>query len=791
MSITILNEVYLQSFLDKSNKIEKHAKKRLYEEYHQITCQLSRSAFSYDEPISFDYPFNIKDGMVETYLYYIDFKKRNFQLALLTSQDLGEIEEQKIIWHCFLNEEKKMQEESENVKIIKKKRKMIMLEIFEKYYYFFIYLIADFYLVAKKNIDTCFFSFQESILQEKGKKFFIFLPAKKLADNFEIDFEMIQSFLKFKRDDSKAGKSLIEIIKEHGSDFEKEELKAKIDQTIFTSVYSNRINYYVLDCIPKPKEQKAIDYIKIIQKYYNHKKTLEEVLAMFDLTFEQANKITINQLLYNHEFKDNIDSIHCFRSLDSKYNLKTDYSSPIMLLNYINHINCFDFVNPQNFINMHNSVRKTTMELNSPNVHLLSSQHLICYPFDIKTYNNFCVIPSIFIFFERYFVADEMKKLLRLEAFTNDIIQATSTPCYDINFNFEVLEVVGDSVLKYLASCFLFTKYPHQNEDFLTKTRSTYIKNKFLSKIAFEHYFHFFVKTHKKNINQWRAPFLKNDVYKYNNISHTIAAKNLADTLEAVLGALFIYRYEFTNVLNGLISLEIPITYILMDSLFVMSRTFFLIDDMLFEKINLNISETMNYKDLKECMAIKYKGKKNIRKSKSEVNILSFDEKDYIETVKVKKERKKCGSACNKILNIFNDSRFDHKYDFIRNKRIFKSFSKLEKNILNYQFRDKKLLITAFNMEKNKYDPLFENDYQSLEFLGDALQEIFVIGNAFKMFRENNINLVPEIMQRLKITLLSNSFMARIAVLLGLHKYMLNVNEETQKEINKFVKKIK
>ena len=42
-------------------------------------------------------------------------------------------------------------------------------------------------------------------------------------------------------------------------------------------------------------------------------------------------------------------------------------------------------------------------------------------------------------------------------------------------------------------------------------------------------------------------------------------------------------------------------------------------------------------------------------------------------------------------------------------------------------------------------------------------------------------------MQKLKVFLLSNSFMAKIAVILGLHKYMFNVEQSQRSEILKFV----
>jgi len=523
-------------------------------------------------------------------------------------------------------------------------------------------------------------------------------------------------------------------------------------------------------------------------KYFNNKKTIDELLAIFCLTREQAETMTINELLYVHEIKENVDSVHHFRNLDNKYNLHTNRELPIAILNYLNHINCFDFVNPKSSINSINSAKKIHYELISPNVHLLSVQYLIEYPISCDLYNLFCRIPSIFIQLERYILANEMKMFLNITAKTPDLIQATSSPSYDINNNFEVLEVVGDSVLKFIASCFLFKKFPIQNEDFLTQTRAQYIKNKYLSKLAYENFFHFFLKTHKKNVNQWRAPMIK-DFFgsKCPNINHTIAAKNLADTFEAVLGVLFIYSYDLNNVVRGLSNMSVPITHNLLSCSLMNCEGNFLIPKDSFYHINSTINENMNYYDLKKMidnksfMNVKSKPK-FLKSSKENVDIT------FADSLKPK-HKKSCGSAFKQISNIF--SKLSSDYLYLRNAKIFKALEKLETKVLKYSFKDKKLLITALNTEVRHGDSLFQSDYQALEFLGDALLEVYVVGNAYKIFADNKIALVPEIMQRLKITLLSNSFMARMITLLGIHKYIFNANEETEIEINKFIRKIK
>lgn len=781
-----LNEETIQKFIGFWNPSTSCAKKKIHEDYSKISTIMSKNSFSYEDPITLQVPFkkiSINGAIyVECILYYLDFEEREFALCIISSEEWGELNDIKILKSVKkIPNSDEINAEYEKIKVNSAESHKIPLNVFEKIYKFYVSLFADFYLIAKKNIESNFHSFQDLFIERAMKKYFLIGPAKKLFNNYDLDFEFINNFLLFKEEkNDEQFTKLLDKIQFYKNDIENPDFQAYIYQNMFSSMYSNRTNYYVLDIIQNPHIQKAKFYLEILLKYFHNKKTYDDLLNLFSLTSQQAETITINDLLYLHEIKENVDSVHHFRNLDNKYNLNTNKESPLVIVNYINHIHCFDFANPRSAINSINSAKKLIYELISPNVHLLPAQYLIEYPFSIQTYNLLCRIPSIFLYLERFIQANEMKKFLKITVNSADLIQATSSPSYDLTNNFEVLEVVGDSVLKFISSSYLFKRFPNENEDYLTQTRSQYIKNKFLSKIAYENFFHFFLKTHKKNVNQWRAPLLKDSFgAKLTNITHTIAAKNLADSFEAVLGALFIYAYELNNVIKGLTNISFPITYNLLNTSLMNCEGSFLIPKVYFYSINSSLNENFNYLDLKKLIDQNY----------SETKISDkYNFKKYKENKPIK-NHKLCGSAFKSVIKIYDN--LPSKYQFLRNLRIIKSLEKFENKILKYSFKNKKLLITALNAEKKPNDPLFENDYQALEFLGDALLEIFVIGNAYKIFFDNKIALVPEIMQRLKITLLSNSFMARMCTLLGIYKYIFNASEESELEMNKFIKKIK
>lgn len=75
------------------------------------------------------------------------------------------------------------------------------------------------------------------------------------------------------------------------------------------------------------------------------------------------------------------------------------------------------------------------------------------------------------------------------------MVEATNTPSYDVLKNFEVLEVLGDSILKYLTTVFLIinTKNVEYDEEFLDEMRVKFIKNKLFTVISFKNLVHYYI----------------------------------------------------------------------------------------------------------------------------------------------------------------------------------------------------------------------------------------------------------------------------------------------------------
>lgn len=108
-----------------------------------------------------------------------------------------------------------------------------------------------------------------------------------------------------------------------------------------------------------------------------------------------------------------------------------------------------------------------------------------------------------------------------LKAFTHRSYLEKSTNLIKSN---ERLEFLGDSILGKIVSEYLFTKYPLEDEGFLTKARSHLVNKHSLEKIA--------LKLHLQELIFTNDDYLIRDKKKISNI--------VADCLEALIAAIYL-----------------------------------------------------------------------------------------------------------------------------------------------------------------------------------------------------------------------------------------------------------
>lgn len=120
---------------------------------------------------------------------------------------------------------------------------------------------------------------------------------------------------------------------------------------------------------------------------------------------------------------------------------------------------------------------------------------------------------------------EDLKPILNCDIKNNDIYKQAfiHKSCVDLESN-ERLEFIGDSVLNFVVAHYLYEKYPHEYEGFLTRIRTKMVSGKALAKIALKLNLDKFIQMNEKGMqNGWN---------KNSNI--------LEDALESLIGALFL-----------------------------------------------------------------------------------------------------------------------------------------------------------------------------------------------------------------------------------------------------------
>lgn len=121
------------------------------------------------------------------------------------------------------------------------------------------------------------------------------------------------------------------------------------------------------------------------------------------------------------------------------------------------------------------------------------------------------------------------------------IYSALRSSSLDATHNYESLETLGDTVLKFLTSLHHFLIYTKDNEGWLTRKRTYIINNQFLSKIGLKLGIQKYLKTRTMLVSRWKPPYFRSPelVFK-TTVVHRISEGMIADTVEALIGAYYV-----------------------------------------------------------------------------------------------------------------------------------------------------------------------------------------------------------------------------------------------------------
>ena len=120
------------------------------------------------------------------------------------------------------------------------------------------------------------------------------------------------------------------------------------------------------------------------------------------------------------------------------------------------------------------------------------------------------------------------------------LVEALSAPCAGEPVNYQRLEFIGDSVLKFLVSVQLFLAHPRWHEGYLTLVRKSWVCNKTLADVACKCGLGAYIITTPFSPRRWK-PMYSNDLDdRTDTCERSVSMKLLADVVEAVIGAAFV-----------------------------------------------------------------------------------------------------------------------------------------------------------------------------------------------------------------------------------------------------------
>lgn len=119
------------------------------------------------------------------------------------------------------------------------------------------------------------------------------------------------------------------------------------------------------------------------------------------------------------------------------------------------------------------------------------------------------------------------------------IAVAITTPATQSGISYQRYEMIGDTVLKYVVSRWLFQKNPAWDEGRLSAERDKYVCNKYLAQAALSSGLDSFIVTQRLVMRHWNAPRLTESHDLFSG-ERQMSSKILADVTEALIGAAYL-----------------------------------------------------------------------------------------------------------------------------------------------------------------------------------------------------------------------------------------------------------
>ncbi|KNC96008.1 uncharacterized protein SPPG_08605 [Spizellomyces punctatus DAOM BR117] len=382
-------------------------------------------------------------------------------------------------------------------------------------------------------------------------------------------------------------------------------------------------------------------------------------------------------------------------------------------------------------------------------------------PLPIDLFRISLIFPSILHKVDIYCMVDDFRQDMELPGIsTSTLFTAFAAPSAQEGTNYERLETLGDSFLKYAVSVDLFRRLPTADEGVLSSRRSRIVSNRNLFKKAVNRGFGSLLNVTPFNPRQWAPPGhvpwnpFKRYHYRSRQIDQDdenvspyssrrgmwwrmISQKMLADFMEAIVGA------YYTDGGND-VALHLLNKFGLVSDVILPSGTGIL------NRTDAHIKDS---------------------KHDTPTNDAFSEEED----IHIDEPRVVTWYNSVSMTPIPGESN-----PFISSDEHLARLRALEQ-ILRYRFKDQQLLYQA--LTHTSYNDGHTESYQRLEFLGDAVLDWVLT----RFFFNSYPHLSPATLTDLRQAAVNNESFSRMAVSLGLHRCLRHESSSLQLEIDKYV----
>ncbi|PON73127.1 Endoribonuclease Dicer-like3a [Parasponia andersonii] len=272
----------------------------------------------------------------------------------------------------------------------------------------------------------------------------------------------------------------------------------------------------VSPCRTEPSESKCMDDYNIVH-FANCSANISNIKDMVVLAIHTGKIYSVVEMVSNTSaespFESSTDDVPLkYTSYAEYFNKKYGIvllrpSQPLLRLKQSH--------NPHNLlVNFSDGATDKTSkpELFKPQMHaFMPPELLLIMDIDRSVLKSLYLLPSLMHRLESLMLASQLRKEIGFHPSSSQIsssliLEALTTLTCCENFSMERLELLGDSVLKYVVSCHLFLKYPKKHEGQLSARRSSTVSNSNLYKLGTDHKLQGYIRDSAFDPRRWVAP---------------------------------------------------------------------------------------------------------------------------------------------------------------------------------------------------------------------------------------------------------------------------------------------